>query len=145
MSKITPEQLTDWQPPFPKSLGVKFTHAELDLVKSEMLVREDLTTLPATIHGGALMSLADVTGAMGSVINLKEGERTTTLESKTNFIRPVPVGEVAYATCTPVHKGRQTQVWRTEITREDGKLAGVVTQTQFTLPAIEGDGGGKPS
>ena len=47
---------------------------------------------------------------------------TTTVESKTNFLRPVPVGQKAIAVTTPVHLGRSLQVWKTEISREDGKL-----------------------
>ena len=48
--------------------------------------------------------------------------------------RPViPVGEIAYAECTPLHRGRTTTVWQTRITRGDGKLAAIVTQTQLMM------------
>jgi acyl-coenzyme A thioesterase PaaI-like protein len=40
---------------------------------------------------------------------------------------------VAKAECTPLHRGRTTTVWQTRITRGDGKLAAVVTQTQLMM------------
>jgi len=43
------------------------------------------------------------------------------------------VGDVAHAECTPLHRGRTTMVWQTRITRRDGKLAALVTQTQLVI------------
>jgi 1,4-dihydroxy-2-naphthoyl-CoA hydrolase len=117
--------------PFSDLLGIRVTTSTPDLVEAEMQVREDLCTLPAVLHGGALMALADSVGALATVLNLPEGAWTTTIESKTNFLAAVPVGEIARASCTPIHKGRTTMVWQTKITRGDGRLAGVVTQTQL--------------
>jgi len=65
--------------------------------------------------------------------NLKPGQTTTTIESKTNFFAAVPIGEIAFAECTPLHRGRSTMVWQTRITRGDGKLCALVTQTQLVL------------
>jgi len=64
-----------------------------------------------------------------------EGAGTTTIESKTNFFAAIPAGDVAKAECTPLHRGRATMVWQTKITRGDGRLAAIVTQTQLVLPA----------
>jgi acyl-coenzyme A thioesterase PaaI-like protein len=41
----------------------------------------------------------------------------------------LPVGDTAHAECTPLHRGRSTMVWETRVTRGDGKLAAIVTQT----------------
>ena len=43
------------------------------------------------------------------------------------------MGDVAKAECTPLHRGRTTTVWQTRITRGDGKLAAIVTQTQLMM------------
>ena len=73
-------------------------------------------------------------GAAATVINLPaDAQGTTTLESKTNFIGGAKEGSTLVATATPVHRGRRTQVWTTRIETEDGKLVGVVTQTQLVL------------
>jgi uncharacterized protein (TIGR00369 family) len=120
--------------PFSELLGIRVTTSTPDLVEAEMEVRPDLCTIPAVLHGGALMALADSVGALATVLNLPEGAWTTTIESKTNFLAALPVGELAHASCTPIHKGRTTMVWQTRISRADGRLAGVVTQTQLVIP-----------
>jgi uncharacterized protein (TIGR00369 family) len=66
-------------------------------------------------------------------LNLAEGAGTTTIESKTNFIAPAPVGTKVIAECTPLHRGKRTMVWQTRITSEEGRLLAVVTQTQMVL------------
>jgi 1,4-dihydroxy-2-naphthoyl-CoA hydrolase len=121
--------------PFSELLGIRVTTSTPDLVEAEMEVRPDLCTIPAVLHGGALMALADSVGALATVLNLPDGAWTTTIESKTNFLAALPVGEIARAACTPIHKGRQTMVWQTRISRTDGRLAGIVTQTQLVIPA----------
>ena len=65
--------------------------------------------------------------------NLPDGAHTTTIESKTNFFAAIPVGDTARAECTPLHRGRTTMVWQTKITRNDGRLCAIVTQTQLVL------------
>ncbi len=119
--------------PFAKYMGIRITRAEPDLVCGEMDVTENKCTFPGILHGGAIMSFADNLGALGTVINLPEGGQTTTIESKTNFLRGIPAGTTARAESRPVHKGRRTMVWRTDIFTADGKLAATVTQTQMVL------------
>ena len=118
---------------FSKLLGLVVTEATPNCVKATLEVREELCTRPQVLHGGAIMAFADNLGALACVLNLPEGARTTTLESKTNFLSSIPLGKTAYAETTALHKGRSTMVWRTDIKREDGKLCAVVTQTQMVL------------
>jgi uncharacterized protein (TIGR00369 family) len=79
------------------------------------------------------MAFADTLGAIATVANLGEGQSTTTIESKTNFFAAIPLGDTARGETTPLHKVRTTQVRQTKITRGDGRLAAVVTQTQLVL------------
>jgi 1,4-dihydroxy-2-naphthoyl-CoA hydrolase len=132
---MTPlERISSMKMPFAELKGVAFTEAGKDRVVARMLVRPDLCTLGHTIHGGALMALADSVGAAATVINLPdEAKGTTTLESKTNFIGGAREGTTVIATATPVHRGRRTQVWQTRLETEDGKLVALVTQTQMVL------------
>lgn len=120
--------------PFARMIGVKVTLVTKDRLEAELLVTPDHCTIPATMHGGAMMAFADNMGGCGAFLNMPEGMMTTTVESKTNFLRPVPVGQKALAVTTPVHIGKSLQVWKTEISREDGKVAAIVTQTQMILP-----------
>ena len=132
---ITPlEKVNSMKMPFAELKGVIFTEAEKDRVVARMLVRPDLCTLNHTIHGGALMALADSVGAAATLINLPDDATgTTTIESKTNFIGGVKEGTTVIATAIPVHRGRRTQVWQTRLETEEGKLVALVTQTQMVL------------
>ena len=119
--------------PFANLMGIEITSASPDKLTAEMMVRDDLCTRPAVLHGGAAMALADTLGAMATVLNLPEGAGTTTIESKTNFIAPAPVGSKVLAECTAVHRGKRTMVWQTRITTPAGRLVALVTQTQLVL------------
>jgi 1,4-dihydroxy-2-naphthoyl-CoA hydrolase len=121
--------------PFAKLMGLNVTSVAPDRVEAELAVRDDLCTRPAVLHGGAVMAFADTLGAIATVANLPQGAGTTTIESKTNFFAAIPVGDTARAECTPLHRGRTTMVWQTRITRGDGRLAAIVTQTQLVIPA----------
>src|SRR5215204_4414933 len=80
--------LNDHPLPFAKVLGLKFVAASDTAVKAEMVVKPELCTRPDILHGGAVMAFADTLGAAATVLNLPEGKGTTTIESKTNFLRP---------------------------------------------------------
>lgn len=121
--------------PFAKMMGVKMTLVTKERLEGELVVTPDHCTIPATLHGGAIMAFADNMGGVGAFMNMPQGSMTTTIESKTNFLRPIPAGETAKAVTTPLNLGRSVQVWKTEIFRGDGKLAAVVTQTQMIRAA----------
>lgn len=133
--------IAKWQaglPGLPRFLGMEFTHIENDRVVAELTVRPELCTEHNTIHGGGIMAYADTMGAIATMVNLKEGQVTTTIESKTNFFAPSPAGTKLIAECVPLHRGRRTQVWETRLLREDGRLVAKVTQTQMVLEAKGG-------
>jgi 1,4-dihydroxy-2-naphthoyl-CoA hydrolase len=121
------------QPPFADFLGIKVTHLSRERVVAELIAREELGNRFGILHGGAIMALADNLGGTATTANLPDGATTTTIESKTNFFAGIPVGDTARAECTPLHRGRSTMVWQTRVTRGDGKLAAIVTQTQLVL------------
>ncbi len=121
--------------PFAALMGLELVEAEPDRVVARLPVRADLCTIPNILHGGAMMAFADTIGAVATFINLPKGASTTTIESKTNFLAGISEGDVALGECTPVHKGRTTMVWQTRISRGDGRLAALVTQSQLVLPA----------
>ena len=121
------------QPPFASLMGMKITHVSPDRVTAELPVTAQLTNRNNVLHGGALMALADNLGGTAAVANLAPGTSTATIESKTNFFASIEIGDVAHAECTPLHRGRTTTVWQTRITRGDGRLAAIVTQTQLVM------------
>jgi 1,4-dihydroxy-2-naphthoyl-CoA hydrolase len=119
---------------FSRLIGIKVTHVSPDRVEATLTAREELSNRAGVLHGGAIMTIADTIGGVGTTANLPKGAGTVTIESKTNFFAAIPVGDTARAECTALHRGRTTMVWQTRITRNDGKLAALVTQTQLVIP-----------
>jgi len=128
LAKLTAERL-----PFADLLGIEFVSAAPDRIVAELVVRDDLCTRPAVLHGGAVMAFADTLGAAGTIVNLPEGAGTTTIESKTNFVAPAPVGSRITGEAIPIHRGRRTMVWQTRVSTAEGRLVALVTQTQLVL------------
>jgi uncharacterized protein (TIGR00369 family) len=121
------------QQPFPKLMGVEVVEATKARVCGRIVVKPEICTASHIMHGGAIMAFADTLGAIGAFLNLPEGALTTTIESKTNFIGSAKEGTTVLAETTPLHVGRRSSVWQTRLTREDGSLVAVVTQTQMVL------------
>ncbi|MDO9249862.1 MAG: PaaI family thioesterase, partial [Phenylobacterium sp.] len=124
--------------PFANLMGVEIVERAKDKVVGRLLVRPDLCTAGNILHGGAFMAFADALGAIGGHLNLTPGSRTTTIESKTNFLGAAREGTTVTGEATPLHIGRSSSVWQTRITGEDGRLVGLVIQTQMTV-ALAGD------
>jgi 1,4-dihydroxy-2-naphthoyl-CoA hydrolase len=120
-------------PLFPGLMGVQLTEASADRVVATLKVRPDLCTTGEILHGGAVMAFADTLGAVGTIMNLPEGKRTTTIESSTKFIGAARMGTTVTGECQAFHRGRTTMVWQTQIRTQEGKLCAVVTQTQLVL------------
>lgn len=116
--------------PFAALIGVELVDVAPELVRGRMEFAPERCTAGGLLHGGALMALADACGGVCAFFNLPEGSiATSTIESTTNFLRPVREGAVTAST-RPLHRGRTMIVLDTEIVREDGALAARVTQTQ---------------
>src|SRR5438552_15594177 len=126
--------------PFAVSLGIDLLETTRERVVGRLQHAHERTTTANTLHGGAIMSLADTCGAVCAFLNLPEGAQgTATIESKTNFMRAVREGAVT-ASSRPLHKGRTMIVLETELARENGSLAAKVTQTQaFNYPRTTSD------
>ena len=122
------------QPLFPGLMGVQLVEATSEKVVATMQVRPDLCTTGRSLHGGAYMAFADTLGGVGTFLNLPPGARTTTIESKTNFLGAAAVGTRVTGESTPLHRGKTTMVWQTRVSNEAGKLIAIVMQTQMVLP-----------
>ena len=124
--------------PFARLLGIDLISVAPERIVAQMAVREDLCTRPAVLHGGAIMAFADTLGAIGTLASLLRSSGaappgTVTIESKTNFLGPAPLGTLLIGEAIPVHVGRRTMVWQTRITTRDGKPVSFSLQTQLVL------------
>jgi uncharacterized protein (TIGR00369 family) len=119
--------------PFAGLLGIEVVAASPDEVRARLAWDESRCTAGGILHGGALMGLADSVGGLCSFLNLPDGATgTATIESKTNFFRPVSQGHVE-ASSRVLHQGKTTIVIETELHDADGRLVAKITQTQAIL------------
>lgn len=134
MSDTSLTELAHSQMPFTALLDLEVISGDPDAVVATGDWKPEHCTAGGVIHGGYLMALADSVGALCAFLNLPEGATTTTIESKTNFVRPISSGTIRFD-ATPVHVGRSMIVIQTDATRDDGKLAARTTQTQTVSPS----------
>jgi 1,4-dihydroxy-2-naphthoyl-CoA hydrolase len=128
-----PAKPTPIDQPYPRFLGVTLIEATPNRVRGRLEARNELCRSGQTLHGAAIMALADICASQGAFLNLPEGAATTTIETKTNYISAPKKGEPILAEAIPLHVGRRSSVWQTRVTREDGKLVAMVTQTQMVI------------
>lgn len=121
--------------PFMSGLDIEILSGDKNGAVGRAPWAADRTTFGDVLHGGYLMALADSVGALVAVLNLPEGAGTSTIESKTNFFRPLTSGDVNL-TATLVHGGKTTIVVQTDITNDAGKLVTRTTQTQAVLASF---------
>ena len=117
----------------PGLLGIELVEASVDRVVGRLRVKPGICTTNRIAHGGAVMAFADTLGAVGTYMNLQPGSGTTTIESSTKFLAAAPEGSVLTGEAVALHKGRTTMVWQTSVSREDGRLCAIVSQTQLMM------------
>jgi 1,4-dihydroxy-2-naphthoyl-CoA hydrolase len=127
------QQILD--PLFPGLMGIRLVEVVTERVVAVLTVRPDLCTTGGILHGGACMAFADTLGAIGTVLNMPQGKRTTTTDSSTKFVGAARVNTAVTGECVALHRGRTTMVWQTTVKSAEGKLCAVVTQTQLVLDA----------
>ena len=122
-------------PLFPGLMGVRIVEATPERVVAELVVRPDLCTVGSILHGGAYMAFADTLGAVGTILNMPQGKRTTTTDSSTKLMGVARLNTTVVGESLPLHRGKTTMVWQTTVKTAEGKLCAVVTQTQLVLDA----------
>jgi len=120
--------------PFARLVGLEITAAAREEVRGRLAWTPEHCTSGGVLHGGALMTLADTLGAVCAFLHLPEGAGTSTIESKTNFFRPVREGYVE-GVSSPLHVGRTVIVVQTDLRDPKGRRVALVTQTQAILRA----------
>jgi uncharacterized protein (TIGR00369 family) len=118
--------------PFAATVGIELLEAAPERVTGRLAWALERCTAGGVMHGAAIMALADSLGGACAFLNLPEGARTSTIESKTNFFRGIRSG-AAHASTHPLHVGRSTIVVQTDVTDDEGRLVSQVTQTQAVL------------
>jgi 1,4-dihydroxy-2-naphthoyl-CoA hydrolase len=132
----TVEQINTYMAPGANSVfGIRLTAIEPDALVAQMTVGAPHLQPKGILHGGVSVVLAETLGTLAANLSLDEGEYAVGLEVNANHVAMVKAGETVTATCRPLHTGRKTQVWQTEIRRADGKL---VCVSRLTCAVLEG-------
>jgi uncharacterized protein (TIGR00369 family) len=118
--------------PFADLIGIRIVDTSPEEVRGLLDWAPERCTAGGVLHGGAVLTLADSVGATCAFLNLPTGALTATIESKTNFFRPVTRGTVE-AVARPLHIGKSTIVVQTDVLDEEGKRVAQVTQTQAVI------------
>ena len=126
-------EVVNAQMPLGETLGVR-TFGSADEVDATLEWAPGLCTAGGVLHGGVVMSLADVAGGVCAFLNLPAGATTVTIESKTNFLGVIRKG-TATARSRPLHVGKTTIVLETDVFDAEGRRVARTMQTQAVLTA----------
>jgi 1,4-dihydroxy-2-naphthoyl-CoA hydrolase len=119
--------------PFARTLGLSVVRDDPAEVQVSLDWDPGLCTSGGALHGGVIMALADTAGGLCAFRNLPPRARgTTTIESKTNFLRAVTGGYVI-AAARPLHVGRTVLVIESDLSDDQERLIGRVIQSQLVL------------
>lgn len=118
----------------PGFLGVDFTHVSKEETRARLEIAKHHLAPNGFLHAGTVITLADTLCGYGTVMNLPEGASGfTTIELKSNFLGTALEGSIS-GFGRPVHIGRTTQVWESEITNDTtGKTIALFRVTQMVL------------
>ena len=114
--------------PFSSHFGLELIDATSDLIRIRMAFKETLTRANGSLHGGALMTLADISGVVCASIHTI-GHLAGTQQFSISFLRPGS-GTYIDAISKTVHNGRTSLVVQTSLENDAGKCIAVITQTQ---------------
>ncbi len=117
---------------FPGKLGVELVEIGPEEARGRLTVDRRHLHPGGYVHGGVWVAFADTVAAWGTIANLDSPSDFTTVELKTNVFAAATVGDELFATATPLHRGRSTQVWEVRIAK-GGRPAAFFTCTQMVI------------
>ena len=97
-------------------------------------IRKELMNFAGVLHGGVIATLADV--AVGQALMLR-GHRTTTVELKINYLRPI-TGSKVTARSHLLRIGKTLSTGRVDVFDDKKNLAAVALVTYMLLEAKPG-------
>jgi len=119
-------------------LGIEIMEVGVDFILAKMPVDHRTIQPMGLLHGGASVVLSETLGSLAASLLIdKSIEIPVGLEINANHIKSVKSGYV-YGKASPIHVGRSTQIWQTEIRNEAGKL---VCTSKLTVAIIKKDNG----
>jgi uncharacterized protein (TIGR00369 family) len=128
------------QPPVGQLIGFRLTAVERDRATFEMEADAAKHGNPlGTVHGGVFCDILDAAMGIAWASALEEGESFTTLELKTNFLKPVFKSKLK-AVGSVVKRGRTVGMVEAELFDEKGSLVAKASSTCLTLRGEQAKG-----
>jgi uncharacterized protein (TIGR00369 family) len=122
-------------PPISELVGFRLAEAEPGRALFEMTPGPQHYNPIGSVHGGIALTLLD--SAMGCAVHttLEQGVGYTTLEVKTNFVRPI-TADTGLIRCegTVIHRGARVATADGRLTDAEGKLLAHGTTTCLLFP-----------
>ncbi len=132
IEEINTTQIIDGQ--MARHLGIEMTEIGIDFMIAKMPVDHRTIQRIGILHGGASLALAETVGSIAASYCVdRDSFYIVGQEINANHIRPVRSGFV-YATATPLHLGKSSQVWDIKVRNEEGKLTCV---SRFTVAVLK--------
>lgn len=104
-----------------KHLQIEIIEASAEKVVATMPVTPDHHQPMGYLHGGASVVLAETVVSIGGTLAAGAGKACMGMEINANHLRPKRDGYLT-AIGTPIHIGKNTQVWEAKIVDEAEKL-----------------------
>ncbi|MFL6546987.1 MAG: PaaI family thioesterase, partial [Candidatus Udaeobacter sp.] len=115
-----------------RNLVIRLVEAEAGRAVVEFDANENHANPMGTLHGGVLCDITDLAMGVAYASGLEDGESFTTLELKTNFLKPVWNARLT-AVATVIKQGRTVGLVECRVTDENGSLVAHSTSTCMTL------------
>ncbi len=134
---VSPQEINETQiveGQMARHLGIEMVEVGSDFMIARMPVDHRTIQRIGILHGGASLALAETVGSIAASYCVdRERKYIVGQEINANHIRPVREGFV-YATATPLHLGKSSQVWEIKIRNEAEKL---VCVSRFTVAVLD--------
>lgn len=116
-----------------ETLEIEFVEIGERSLTARMPVGPKVHQPDGVLHGGASVALAETVGSAAAIIFNKEREvQVRGIEISANHVKSTRNGYV-YATASPVHFGKTTQLWQIPIRDQEGELLSMIKLTTITL------------
>ncbi|GAA1053215.1 MAG: PaaI family thioesterase [Dietzia sp.] len=109
---------------FGGGIGIDYREITPDRVVVSVDIAPHLHQPYGIVHGGVYCAIAEEVASVAGAVWLGGEGKVVGVNNSTDFLRAVTEGTLT-ATGTPVHRGRSQQLWRVEITDDEGRLAAV--------------------
>ncbi|PHS13202.1 MAG: thioesterase [Kangiella sp.] len=116
-----------------ENLGIEIIEFGSDFIIAKMPVDHRTHQPMGILHGGASVSLAETVGSIAATMAVDENHYCVGIEINANHLKSARDGYV-YATATPIHIGRSTQVWDIKIVNDAEQL---VCASRITMAVLK--------